>query len=190
MKLSVKGKQIDVGDALREHVETQLQDIVGKFFSDSIDAQVTFSRQAHLFCADITVHAGRGLVLQSTGEAADAYPAFDAAADRMAERLRRHKNRLKKHHMDQSRKEAVDVQSFVLEASQEDIKEDGTDNPVVVAEMTTPVAHLTVSEAVMRLDLSGESALLFHNMAHGGLNMVYRRSDGHIGWVDPQGQAA
>jgi len=108
----------------------------------------------------------------------------------MAERLRRHKNRLKKHHMDQSRKEAVDVQSFVLEASQEDIKEDGTDNPVVVAEMTTPVAHLTVSEAVMRLDLSGESALLFHNMAHGGLNMVYRRSDGHIGWVDPQGQAA
>lgn len=186
MKLSVKGKQIDVGDALREHVETQLKEIVGKFFSDSLDAQVTFSRQAHLFCADITVHAGRGLVLQSSGDAADPYPAFDQAANRMEERLRRHKNRLKKHHMDKSREEAVVAQSFVLNAPAEDIQEDGADNPVVVAEMTTPVSYLTVSEAVMRLDLSEEPALMFHNRAHGGLNMVYRRSDGHVGWVDPQ----
>lgn len=190
MKLSVKGKQIDVGDALREYVETQLKEIVGKFFSESIDAQVTFSREAHLFCTDITVHAGRGLVLQSSGEATDPYPSFDQAADRMAERLRRHKNRLRKHHMDKSREEAVVAQSFVLNAPNADIEEEAEDNPVVVAEMTTPVAYLTVSEAVMRLDLSGESALMFHNMAHGGLNMVYRRSDGNIGWVDPKAPKA
>ncbi len=185
MQLSVKGKQIDVGDALRQHVDSQLSEIVGKFFGDTLEAQVTFSREAHLFRADILVHAGRGITLQSNASAAEPYPAFDQAAERMAERLRRHKNRLKKHHQESRPVEAQIVQAFVLNAQQEDAVEAGADNPVVVAEMTTPIELLTVSEAVMRLDLGDLPALMFRNRAHGGFNMIYRRADGHIGWVDP-----
>ena len=191
MQLSVKGKQIDVGDALRQHVQTQLGEIVGKFFSDSLEAQVTFSREAHLFRADITVHAGRGIMLQSNASAVEPYPAFDQAAERMAERLRRHKNRLKKHHQDTRADESVLAQSFVLNAKQEDISDEGADNPVIVAEMTTPIETLAVSEAVMRMDLGELPAMMFRNRANGELNMVYRRVDGNIGWVDPsQGKKA
>lgn len=191
MQLSVKGKQIDVGDALRQHVETQLGEIVGKFFGSSLEAQVTFSREAHLFRADITVHAGRGIVLQSNASAVEPYPAFDQAAERMAERLRRHKNRLKRHHQEARPDEAVIAQAFVLNAQQEDVADEGVDNPVVVAEMTTPIETLAVSEAVMRLDLGELPALMFRNRANGELNMVYRRIDGNIGWVDPsQGKKA
>lgn len=185
MQVSVKGKQIDVGDALRQHVETQLGEIVGKFFGGSMEAQVTFSREAHLFRADITVHADRNLVLQSNASSAEPYPAFDTAAERMAERLRRHRNRLKKHHQEARAEVPVMAPSFVLNAEQNDAAEAGPDNPVVVAEMTTPIEMLTVSEAVMRLDLGDLPALMFRNRAHGGLNMIYRRADGHIGWVDP-----
>lgn len=184
MQLSVKGKQIDVGDALRQHVETQLGDIVGKFFGDTLEASVTFSREAHLFRADITVHAGRGITLQSNASAVEPYPAFDQAAERMAERLRRHKNRLKRHHQEAPSSDSVVAQSFVLNAEQQDASDTGADNPVVVAEMTTPIEMLTVSEAVMRLDLGELPALMFRNRAHGKLNMIYRRMDGHIGWVD------
>lgn len=191
MQLSVKGKQIDVGDALRQHVQTQLGEIVGKFFGDSLEAQVTFSREAHLFRADITVHAGRGITLQSNASAVEPYPAFDQAAERMAERLRRHRNRLKKHHQESRPDEALMVQSFVLNATQEDAADEGVDNPVVVAEMTTAIETLAVSEAVMRLDLGELPALMFRNRANGELNMVYRRTDGNIGWVDPsQGKKA
>ena len=185
MQLSVKGKQIDVGDALRQYVNDQLTETVGKYFGDTLDAQVTFSREAHMFRADITVHAGRGITLQSNASAAEPYPAFDQAAGRIGERLRRHKNRLKRHHQEAQGEEAVVAQSFVLNAEQADPTEAGNDNPVVVAEMTTPIEMLTVSEAVMKLDLADLPALMFRNRAHGKLNMIYRRSDGHIGWVDP-----
>jgi ribosomal subunit interface protein len=184
MKLSVKGKQIDVGDALRTHVEQQLNETVGKFFGDGIDAQVTFSRDAHLFCADITVHAGRGIVLQSSNSAVEPYPAFDSALSRLSGRLRRHKTKLKDHHHESVREQAdaLVASSFVLQG---DSEKEVDDNPTVVAEMTTPIDMLTVSEAVMRLDLGDLPALMFRNRAHGGLNMIYRRPDGHIGWVDP-----
>jgi ribosomal subunit interface protein len=184
MQLSIKGKQINVGDSLRAHVEEQLNEIIGKFFSGSQEASVTFSREAHLFCADIVVHAGRGIVLQSNGSASEPYPAFDQAAERMAERLRRNRKRLKRHHQEEAVPEAKMVPAFVLEGDEE--KAPGTgDNPVIVAEMTTPIETLSVSEAVMRLDLGDLPALLFKNKANQGLNMIYRRADGHIGWVDP-----
>ena len=191
MQLSVKGKQIDVGDALRAHVETQLKDIVGKYFNGSLDAQVTFSRDAHLFRADITVHAGRGIVLQANGDANEPYPAFDMAADRIARRLRRYKKKIIDHHHDSHRVEGTQIaNAFVLQAEEHDREEEANDNPVVVAEMTTPIELLTVSEAVMRLDLGNLPALMFRNRAHGRLNMIYRRADGHIGWVDPSEIAA
>jgi ribosomal subunit interface protein len=184
MQLSVKGKQIDVGDALRQHVETRLTDIIGKYFGSTLDATVTFSREAHLFRADVTVHAGRNILLQSNASASEPYPAFDMAADRMAKRLHRYKERLKKHHQESPAEAATMAPSFVLNP-EEDMQEQTGDNPVIVAEMTTPIETLTVGEAVMRLDLGDMPALMFHSRAHGGLNMIYRRPDGHIGWVDP-----
>lgn len=192
MQLSVKGKQIDVGDALRQHVEDQLKELVGKYFNSTLDAQVTFSREAHLFRSDITVHAGRGITLQANASATEPYPAFDNAADRIARRLRRYKKKIVDHHHEQQRVDATQMaSSFVLHGHEPEQEEEANDNPVVVAEMTTPIETLTVSEAVMRLDLGDLTALMFRNRSHGGLNMIYRRNDGHIGWVDPdQGKKA
>ncbi len=185
MQLSVKGKQIDVGDSLRQHVQTQLTDIVGKYFGGSLDASVTFSREAHLYRADITVHAGRNILLQSNASANEPYPAFDMAADRIAKRLNRHKERLRKHHQEGPAEEALMAPSFVLNPEEDNAAGGANDNPVVVAEMTTPIETLTVGEAVMRLDLGDLPALMFRSRANGSLNMIYRRPDGHIGWVDP-----
>ncbi len=193
MQLSVKGKQIDVGDALREHVSSNLPEVVGKYFGGSIDANVTFSREAHMFRADITVHVGRGMTLQSNASASEPYPAFDLAAERLSERLRRQKTRIKNHHKDnrQEQEEAWLAQSFVLppDGGESEPSEGGDNNPVIVAETTTNIENLTVSEAVMRLDLGDLPALMFRNRGHGGLNMIYRRPDGHIGWVDPAASA-
>jgi len=191
MHLTVKGKQLDVGDALRSHVAENLKAAVGKHFDNPIDATVVFSREAHLFRADISVHVGRNILVQSNGAAAEPYPAFDTACDKITERLRRYKGRLKNHHPTPEAASQLAAQ-YVLErepentaAGDEDAAEgDGT--PVIIAELTTPIDTLTVSEAVMRLELAELAALLFRNRAHGELNLVYRRADGHIGWVDPK----
>ncbi|QQR69987.1 MAG: ribosome-associated translation inhibitor RaiA [Alphaproteobacteria bacterium] len=190
MTLTVKGKQLDIGDSLRTHIDKALKEIVGKYFSHPIEAQVTLSKEAHLFDADISVHAGQGIVLQSDCKAPDPYAAFDAAADRIARRLLRHKGRLNDvHHRDRrsAAEVAESVSHFILDPDKEEAsKSDVTENnPVIVAEMTTEIENLTVGEAVMRLDLGGLSALMFRNRSHGGFNMIYRRRDGHIGWVDP-----
>lgn len=191
MQLSVKGKQIDVGDALRQHVSSHLNGITAKYFNDSLDAHVTFSREAHLYRADITVHAGRGITLQANAAANEPYPAFDLAAERIARRLRRYKKKIIDLHQESQRlDESIVASAFVLHGEEHDREEEANDNPVVVAEMTTPIELLTVSEAVMRLDLGDLPALMFRNRSHGGFNMIYRRPDGHIGWVDPAECAA
>lgn len=192
MQLTVKGKQIDVGDALRTHVADSLNSIVGKYFNNSLEANVVFSRDAHLFKADIQVHVGRGIMLQSASEATEPYPAFDTACDKLAKRLRRYKRRLRDHHAGDSDGaiEALPARYQILEAEAEDHSDDHAEEvngvaPLVVAEMQTTIDQLSVSEAVMRMELADRPALLFRNRAHGGLNMVYRRADGNVGWVDP-----
>ncbi|MFV3074090.1 ribosome hibernation-promoting factor, HPF/YfiA family [Niveispirillum fermenti] len=198
MQVTVKGKQLDVGDALRTHVKDQLASLVGKYFGNPIEATVILSKDAHLYKADIQVHVGRGILLQSNAEATEPYPAFDEAADRVAKRLRRYKRRLKDHH-ERTNLNQLPVQparKYILEAAAEtdDYEEDENTPPeanghygTVVAEMETAIEMLTVSEAVMRMDLAELPALMFRNRAHGGLNMIYRRPDGNIGWVDPAG---
>ncbi len=189
MKLTVIGKQIDLGDALRTHVDDSLTAITAKYFTQAIDATVVFCREAHLIRADVSVHVSRNLIMQSVGQADEPYPAFDLAAEKIAKRMRRYKRRLNDHHKDQPAEPAVPAQTYILQAEAEDVP-DGQDEPaqpMIVAEMTTPIDSLTVSQAVMRLDLGDLPALLFRNRAHGGLNMVYRRPDGNVGWVDPQG---
>jgi len=195
MQLIVKGQQIDVGDALREHVRQSLTNVFGKYFGDAIEATVIFSREAHLLRASLTVHVGRGITAESEATADQPYAAFDIAADRLAKRLRRHKRRLRDHHKTPVGT-AAEVQladHYVLastaESADDDAAASGADDgpPTVVAEMKAEILALTVSEAVMRLDLADSGALMFVNRAHGGLNMVYRRPDGNIGWVDPKG---
>lgn len=190
MQLTVKGKQIDVGDALRTHVADSLNSVVGKYFNNSLEANVVFSRDAHLFKADIQVHVGRGILLQSASEATEPYPAFDTACEKLGKRLRRYKRRLRDHHGSDAAAEALPARYQVLEAEPEDHSDEHAEEangaaPLVVAEMQTTIDQLSVSEAVMRMELADRPALLFRNRAHGGLNMVYRRADGNVGWVDP-----
>lgn len=187
MKISVQGKQLDVGDALRERIETTIGQIAAKYFSNPIDATVTMSRDGSVFRADVNVHVGKGISVKSEGSNGDPRAAFDGAAERIDKQLRRYKRRLRDHHRGYA-EDAQPAAQYVLAAEAEDGPEpDGTDGwePVVVAEMATKIEMLTVGEAVMRMDLASAPALMFRNRAHGGLNMVYRRPDGNVGWVDP-----
>lgn len=187
MHLTVKGKQLDVGEALRAHVAEALGMVFGKYFGDPIEANVVLSREAYLYRAQISVHPGRGIQLQSQAQASAPYAAFDTAAEHLAKRLRRYKRRLRDHH--RSEAESERASQYILAPEPEDAEEpvDGGDRPpVVVAEMETDIPTLSVGEAVMRLDLADSGAMMFRNRSHGGLNMVYRRPDGHVGWVDPQ----
>ena len=196
MKVTVTGKQIDVGDALRRHVTASLTGIVDKYFGRAIEAHVVFGREAHLIRADLSVHVGRGLLLQGEAHGEDAYAAFDGAALRIDKRLRRYKRRLRAHHAKpkEDRGEPGLARSYVLAAETVDEEEAeeteagdaaGEPQPMVIAEMETEIPVLTVSEAVMRMDLADTPALMFRNRAHGTLNVVYRRNDGNIGWIDP-----
>lgn len=189
MQLTVKGKQLDVGDALRTHVAENLNSVVGKYFTKPIEATVVFSREAHLFKADIQVHVGRGIVLQSMSEATEPYPAFDTACEKLHKRLRRYKDRLRGHHADAGAEDLIPARYQVLEAERDDHHDqepaNGKAHPIVVADMQMHIDTLTVSEAVMRMELAEAPALLFRNRGNGGLNMVYRRADGNVGWVDP-----
>lgn len=189
MQLSVQGKQLDVGDALRTHVAETLDRILDKYFGDAIEVIVTFSREGYRYRALVMAHVGRGIQLQAHGEAEEPYPAFDTAADHLAKRLRRYKRRLRDHHKESSpAHEPLPAQQYILDGGGEENEiEERNGMPVVVAEMTTEIPSLTVSEAVMRLDLGDMTALMFRNSAHSGLNMVYRRPDGNIGWIDPRG---
>jgi ribosomal subunit interface protein len=184
MHITVTGKQIDVGESLRLHVETTIPAAVEKYFDRAIEGHLVMSRERHLFLADLSVRAGRGLLVQSHGEAGDAYAAVDEAVVRLEKRLRRYKRRLRNHH--KHVEEPPEATDYVLAplAEEEPAATPG-DQPLIVAEMRTAIPRLSVSEAVMRLDLADLPALLFRSSTHGNLNFVYRRRDGNVGWVDP-----
>ena len=190
MQLSVKGRQLDVGDALRSHVSESLVRILDKYFGDAIEVSVTFSREAHHYRAVVTAHVGRGIQVQAQGEADGPYPAFDTAADHLDKRLRRYKRRLRNHHKEGNADlEILPAQQYILAGGAANDKDEPERDamPVIIAEMATEIPNLTVGEAVMRLDLGDLSAMLFRNSSHSGLNLVYRRADGNVGWVDPRG---
>ncbi len=192
MQITVTGRHLDVGAALRRHVEEGISGAVAKYFDRAIDAQVTFDRRGAFFSADLMVHVGRNIVAHSGAEGPDAYQAFALALDHLAKRLRRHKRRLRDHHNAEARAlETSRAQQFILarpdDSEAQDDAADGTalKEPLVIAEMQHDIPTLTVGEAVMQLDLSSQPALMFRNAGHGGLNMIYRRADGHVGWIDP-----
>ncbi len=188
MQISVKGKQLDVGEAWRSHVEESLPAVVGKYFENAQDAQVTLAKQGSTFSVDMVVHIGKRILVQSRGATGDAYSAFDEAAEHLAKRLRRYKRRLRDyHHQRPEQAEALPAQQYILAGEDIESESEEKDEPMVIAEMETGIEILSVGEAVMRMDLANLPALMFRNRAHGGLNMVYHRGDGHIGWVDPRG---
>lgn len=193
MQITVSGKQVELSDALRTRVGTQLDLIAGKYFDSALVAQVTFSRSRSFFTCDINLHAGRGLQLRGEGEAADANAAFDSAAEHIAKRLRRYRRRVNEHHRElanRARPEAA--RQYILRQEEESASAaevDGTpaeqSYATVIAESAAEISLLSVGEAVMRMDLVDQSVLMFRNSATGGLNVIYRRNDGHIGWIDP-----
>lgn len=190
MDIRVSGHQIDTGEALRLHVDTRLNGIAEKYFSRTISAQVTFGKGPydHSFTCDIVAHVPSGVVLKGHGGAPDAHAAFDQAADRIEKQLRRYKRRLKDRHAQSQHAEAVaneiDAGYTVFAPPLEE--EEPVDNPPIVAETRVDVPTASVSDAVMLLDLRNTNALLFRNSGTGSFNMVYRRGDGTIGWVEPQ----
>jgi len=200
MQLRVTGKQMDVGEALRAHIEGSLTTLVGKYFGEGIEAHAVVSREAHRYTCDLQVHVGRGILMQSSEKDSDVYQAADRAAERIAKRMRRYKRRLNDHNVNGKDRvdQAIEARSYILAAEPEDHDDtlEGTGaerhdgQPVVVAEMATEIPTLTVGEAVMRMDLAELPTLMFRNSAHGGLNVVYRRNDGHIGWIDPRQNGA
>jgi ribosomal subunit interface protein len=189
MQITVSGKQIDLSDALQERVSNELTTITGKYFEHAQDARITFSRSRLGFTCDINLHAGRGLTLRGEAEGTDAYSAFDKAAVHVGKRLRRYRRRVNEHARDDAQRARPDsARQLILRAEAEDHEEPETNShtaPAVIAETTTEIAHLTVSEAVMRMELADHAVLMFRDMNSGVLNVVYRRADGNIGWIDP-----
>jgi ribosomal subunit interface protein len=193
MQLTVQGKQMDVGDALRTHVSDRLEDINRKFFNHATDATVTFSKEGHghgVINSHVHIRVGKNIVVMADSEAGDAYGAFEKTAEKVTTQLRRYKNRLRNHHekMQAAEQEIMHARDFVIsetEEEQDETAEVKDAAPIIIAEMTTAIQTLSVSEAVMRMDLAHLSALLFRNASHGELNMVYRRPDGNVGWIDP-----
>lgn len=192
MQLSITGKQIDIGTALRTYVQEKVTHSVGKYFDRPVDGSVTFSRDGHEYRADCNVHLASGLHLQSQGRSSDIYASFDGAIERMEKRLRRYKGRIRDHH--NGTRASFDWsparEHVIAGDADESASEPTTLNPVIVSENTTQLKTLTVGEAVMQLDLSEAPALVFRNRAHGEINVVYRRGDGNIGWIDASAAAA
>jgi ribosomal subunit interface protein len=194
MQITVSGKQVELSDALRTRVSNALDTIAGKYFDHALEAHVTFSRARSFFTCDINVHAGPGLMLRGEGEAADANGAFDDAAEHIAKRLRRYRRRVNEHARDLAHRVRPEAaRQYTLRQEEEDAATNGdvkaATYATVVAEVPTDIALLTVSDAVMRMDLADQPVLMFRNSATGVLNVVYRRSDGHIGWIDPNAAA-
>ena len=187
MRYQISGKQIDIGSALQTHVTTELGSIVEKYAERPTDAQVVFSKSGHEFVCEATVHLSTGLTAQAKAHQPEIYAAFDSCGEKMEKQLRRYKRRLKDHHRERSEPvELSDAASYILAANDSgDTTEPESLQPIIVAEMETKIPSLSVGEAVMQMELAGAPVLVFRNEGKDGLNVVYRRDDGNIGWIDP-----
>ncbi|MEX0282752.1 MAG: ribosome-associated translation inhibitor RaiA [Arenibacterium sp.] len=187
MRYQISGKQIDIGEALQTHVKTELDEAVKKYAERPTDAIVIFSRSAHEYVCEATVHLSTGLTASAKSHATEIYAAFEGCTEKMEKQLRRYKRRLKDHHKD--RREPVELfgaSSYILASEeQSDESEPESLQPMIVAEMETKIPSLSVGEAVMQMELAGAPVLVFRNETKNGLNVVYRRDDGNIGWIDP-----
>jgi ribosomal subunit interface protein len=187
MPFRVSGKNIDIGDALRQRVSERIAEALVKYFAGGYSGHATVEKDGFGFRTECAIHLDSGITLQSEASAADAYASADQAAIRIEKRLRRYKRRLKDRPAGRPEEpEEVAALSYVIETPHDDAGDQGEDfNPVIIAESTTTLKRLSVSEAVIELDLTGMAVMVFRHAGHGRVNIVYRRSDGHIGWIDP-----
>ena len=188
MTFRVSGKNLDLGDALRDRIRDRIAEIVGKYFDGGYSGHVTLTRDGFGFRTECAIHLDSRITLHADGMAPDAYASADEAALRIEKRLRRYHRRLKEHRPERGNADgwaAIDAASYVIAAPEHDgeAESDGF-TPVIIAESTTTLKQLSVSDAVTELDMTGAPVLVFRHAAHGGINIVYRRADGHFGWID------
>lgn len=187
MRYQISGKQIDIGEALQTHVKTELDGSVQKYAERPTDAQVIFSKSGHEYVCETIVHLSTGLNASAKAHAPEIYAAFDSCAEKMEKQLRRYKRRLKDHHRERAEPvELLGAASYILASETDsDAQEPESLQPMIIAEMQTKIATLSVGEAVMQMELAGAPVLVFRKEGKDGLNVVYRREDGNIGWIDP-----
>lgn len=195
MKITVHGHHMDVGAALETYINDKLEAISEKYFNRAVNVVVTMEKEKKgLFKSNIIMTVGKDIQVQAASSAHDVHAAFDETAEKIAKQLRRYKRKLKDHHEQMEQAEQMKGLEYTIGLSLRDEQVehltdeeiDSQDEPVIVAEMTTNIQTMTVSDAVMRLNLSGNNAMMFRNSKNGGLNMVYIRRDGNVGWIDPQ----
>jgi ribosomal subunit interface protein len=188
INIVVSGRHIDVGESLRSHIEERLQLAVAKYIDRINTINVVVSKQGHSFRIDISGNLGThsGLTVKSRCDAPDAYVAADEAIEKVAKQLRRYKRQITNHHTKDPEEALQKIRSKYYVISNESEKEEAPDNPVIIAEDASHIEHLTVSDALMRLDLGELPALVFINQANSRVNVIYRRNDGNIGWIDPE----
>ncbi|MHB8269214.1 ribosome hibernation-promoting factor, HPF/YfiA family [Bradyrhizobium sp.] len=195
MTVRVSGKSISVGEALRGRVSERTEEVLRKYFDGNYSGHITLSKDGFGFRTDCALHLDSGITLEAESNAADAYASADQALLQIEKRLRRYKSRLK----DRSERKAhaaaaamaemdaptLDAPSYVIEAPATDGEDETAYNAVIIAEATTSLKRLSVSEAVMELDLTGAPVIVFQHGSSGRVNIIYRRPDGNVGWVDP-----
>lgn len=185
MAIVITGKQIDLGDSLKQSIQDELVLIVTRYLDGDIDATVTVTKDSqHHFKTDVQLHVGRHFDVHCIGGDEDPYKSASQAMGKLEKQLRRYKTRLieKKRHKDDHSKISEKIQKFIIEAQTEDTSDS---NPLIIAEMMSEIHTLSVGDAVMQMDLSASPALIFRNAANGELNVVFKRADGNIGWIDP-----
>ena len=190
MDIKVTGRQMNVGEALTTHVQDRLSEVADKYFSRSIDANVTFHKEGPFVRVDVSMHPNQGINLQSRGEAEDPYAAFETAADKVEKQLRRYKRRLKNHHNLPGRDAAMELARASVIAPHAEVEEEvpaesHEDQPIIIAEASTEIPKVSVGDAVMLMDLADSAAFMFRNVKSDQLEVVYKRTDGNIGWISP-----
>ncbi len=193
MKIIVSGKHMDVGAALTEYVNADLTEIVSKYFEQAVSANVIFSKERYLYTVDIIVNEGTGTqtVLKADAENADVYAAYDLASEKIKKRLRRYKRRIKDHHKESLKYSRIDAKHYLLSFGEGELEHNESEkdyeagSSLIIAESKTGLETLTVGDAVMKMDLAELTALMFINKKNGNINMIYRRKDGNIAWIDP-----
>jgi len=170
MRYQISGKQIDVGEALQTHVKAELGEVVEKYAQRPTECVVVFSRSTYEYVCEAVIHLSTGLTAQAKGHAAEIYAAFESCREKMDKQLRRYKRRIRNHHSNRSGP----------------VEFGGAASYILAATMETKIPSITVGEAVMQMELAGQKMLVFRNEGHGGVNVVYRREDGNIGWIDPR----
>ncbi len=197
MQFTISGKNMDTGAAFQEHAQAQLEAAISKYFPRAVAATVTLEKDTLGFAVRVHVNLTTGMDMEANGKGGDAHLALDEAAEHIEKRLRRYKRRLRSHRPDHHEQGQIEAIMTVLNAPA-DVDDDAPDSddltkgeedgaPAILAEMDYPINTMSLEEAIMRFDLSGQPALMFRNQSHQGLNMIYRRNDGSIGWVDPRG---